>query len=384
MSGRPASFGCVPADRWASSLEDEAATRLAVILEWLQSVDIYAEAIADSVAGPTGWWSAVAGLELWKAACRLRLLALQPRERLMRSLLSEEEEAAAAAVDEEGFDDGHSSPKGRPWPPGTPPRSATGGSRRARWSPGLPPVTCSPTPIASGAEATMHRIDRVADSLEGFVCRLVGVFSPSLAVSLRARLSGGAPALLALGEALHIAQPLAHLVMRLTAMPRRRQATTEAARPRRATHLLKAWLCALAIELAAYALCRRAATLAQRSETDRAAGYPAGGCGGYNGTRGNNGSTSLGVAAPAGVAHNEEELRHRKRLLQQLLVRPVVLAMVRAGVSSLVPRGATAGSARGGCGIVAVTGRATRWAQRALELIDSIDAVQPRYSGSGG
>ncbi|EOD21226.1 hypothetical protein EMIHUDRAFT_241482 [Emiliania huxleyi CCMP1516] len=91
--------------RWP---DEEEATRLASLLEWLQSADLYVEAVADTVAGPRGWWAAVAALEAWKAACRLRLLALQNHGSLMRAapsglvgVLMATGEAARARAEEE-------------------------------------------------------------------------------------------------------------------------------------------------------------------------------------------------------------------------------------------------------------------------------------------
>lgn len=397
---RTSSFGCVPADRWASSLEDETASNLASILEHLQAADIYVEAMADSVAGAAGWWSAVTGLELWKAVCRLHLLGLQPSGRLMRSLLTEEEEEAAE----------RDAARPQSTPVFTPQQMAR---RRPRWSPIPPSGTTSP-PEPEVVPPTVdfaHRLDRLLDGVEGFVCRLACAVHTPLAASLRARLAGGGPALMAVGEALHISQPIAHLLFRLATLRRRPGSARRPLPGFRRCAEARAWVYAILIEVVAYALCRRAATLTARAAAaDRAPGSRPTGGAGYRGActdldagGGRGGSAVTGGAS--GVAHNEEELRHRWRLLMLLLLRPLALGLVRRSIGALAPGhwrgdGATkpsggrddgasegrgwAGQSGSGGGRAGSAGAGVGWVQRTLELIDSIDAVQPRYSGSGG
>ena len=69
---------CVPRD------EAERAAKLGALLQSLQAVDVYLVAAAE-LLGERAQWLIVCTLELWKAACRLRLLALQPRGRLLAS-----------------------------------------------------------------------------------------------------------------------------------------------------------------------------------------------------------------------------------------------------------------------------------------------------------
>ena len=69
---------CVPRDEAAR------AARLGALLQSLQAVDVYLVAAAE-LLGERAQWLIVCTLELWKAACRLRLLALQPRGRLLAS-----------------------------------------------------------------------------------------------------------------------------------------------------------------------------------------------------------------------------------------------------------------------------------------------------------
>jgi len=59
--------------------------RLATLLSALQSIESLVPAFADDIAGPRLRWVLVAVLELWKALCRLRLLALGHPERLLLS-----------------------------------------------------------------------------------------------------------------------------------------------------------------------------------------------------------------------------------------------------------------------------------------------------------
>lgn len=407
-----ASFGCAPADRWASSLEDAAASNLASILEHLQTVDIYVEALADSVAGASGWWSAVTGLELWKVVCRLRLLGLQPSGRLMRSLLTEEEEAAAE--------------RDVARPQSTPVRSSQA-PRRPRWSPAQPPSAASPLEPAVYLLAIdqAHLMDRFLDSVEGFVCRLACAIHPPLVASLRARLAAGCPALMATGEALHISQPIAHLLLRLATVHRRPGSVHRSIPGFHRSAEARAWVYAILIEGIAYVLCRRAATLTARAgaaAADTASGsHPTGGSGSRGacvgaGAGGSGSSSSVGGGVAARAAHNEDELRHRRRLLLQLLLRPLALGLIRRLIGTLAQgrgrgdwavgpvgglshrareergragRGTARSGGGGGRGLGSGGagsggGVGAGWVQRTLKLIDSIDAVQPRYSGSGG
>lgn len=389
-------LGCASAEAWATSLDEEAATQLALLLEFLQSSDVFVEAVADSVAGAAGWWSAVSALELWKALCRLRLLALQPAGMLMRSLVSEEDEREEERARNERKN--RRQPKYSAEAP--PPWASMAMYRLNRWSPARP---LEAPAVGPGRFSLVTQrpsiVDGLADGVEGFICRLADFFSSSLAASLRVGFSNGGARLMALGEALHIAQPVFHLMFRLATL-RRRAGIGQKMRmilPFRRLAEEKAWLCAFAIEVFAYGLCRRAATLIARKDraarcSTRKSMATQGGSESpfrYNGVCTRRGETLTSTS----LSRNEEELNHRRKLLVLLIVRPLVLGVVRGGIGMLASQGRDPGigSSRNEWSSSAnAIGQSSRRAmvvtlmQRTLELIDSIDAVQPRYSGSGG
>lgn len=75
----------------SASLGDNVeASRLAALLSFLQSWDYAAESLTQHALGERAGWAVVSILEVWKAACRLRLLLHVEQGRLMSSFALDE------------------------------------------------------------------------------------------------------------------------------------------------------------------------------------------------------------------------------------------------------------------------------------------------------
>ena len=252
-------------------------SQLGALLNVLQSAEFYLIAAAEPL-GERCSWAAVCAAETWKAACRLRLLLLQDPGCLLRSEQS---------TDASGAPEDWESVMRRIGPPGTPRLAAPG------------------TPQGSAAAATPCSAPFARDR------PLIHSYSQPAAARV-----------LQLGEALHILQPLVHLLVLALA---RRHAGRRGRAP---------WLVALLLEATSCVLCERG------RGSDREIPW-------------------------ADHTSNDRELRHRHRLLLLLLLRPALRSFVCAALRSL---------SRG----LQVSPMIARVLWDAATLVERVDATNPR------
>jgi hypothetical protein len=244
-------------------------SQLGALLNTLQSAEFYLIAAAEPL-GENFSWAAVCAAETWKAACRLRLLLLQDPGCLLRS---------EACADGSGAPEDWESVLRRVGPPGTP-------RLPGPCAPCSPPFTRERPLIHSYSEPAAAR-------------------------------------LLQLGEALHILQPVVHLLaLSLT----RKHAGGRSRAP---------WLVALLLEATSCVLCER-------------------------------GRGSEREIPWADHTSNDRELRHRHRLLFLLLLRPALRSFVCAALRSLSR------------GLNALSPMLSRVLRDAATLVERVDATNPR------
>jgi len=236
-----------------------AASRLGSLVSSAQSSELLIEMVAEMLLGVRGHQRVFLVLELYKAICRLRLLRLQPSGCLMRSLPPDDGTDGGSSFGRLGGGTKLSARAGAPVL-----GSGTAGQGHARW----------PRAVAAGASDES---------------------GPSIGSDL-------AQSALSLGELLHIAQPVVHLLL-VQLMPESWRNTRRAWLP---------WLAALLIDAAALQLCITATSTPPQRESLGAV------------------VRSLGrLSAASHSAGNLDELRHRRELAWLFLVRPASLAAVR-------------------------------------------------------
>ena len=243
-----------------------AAARIGTLVSSAQSAELLIEMAAEMLLGVRGHQRVFLVLELYKAVCRLRLLRLQPAGCLMRSL-----------PPDDGADDGSS----------------------FGWLGGR-------TKLAAGAGPPILSDGRVRWP-RAFAAGAANESGPVTG-------SGPAQSALSLGELLHIAQPVVHLLL-VQLMPESWRNTRRAWLP---------WLAALLIDAAALQLCTTAtSTSSQRRDLGAVV-------------------RSLGrMSAASHSTGNFDELRHRRELAWLFLVRPASLAAVRLVLQRLSSRRAS-------------------------------------------
>lgn len=220
------------------------ASRLGALISWAQSAELVVEVAAEMTLGESARQRVLTLLEVYKALCRVRLLRLQPAGSLLRSLPPDSGDSRTgpllgAQTTRLGARAGVPTPltPGRPGP--------------ARW------------PRASSSTAAAEP-------------------SPEAARSDTAQV------MLTLGELLHIAQPVVHLLL-VQLMPERWRASRRAWLP---------WLSALLLEAASLQLCTAATRSTSQSDDFLRDALRA--------------LCRLRASSEAHSADNLDELRHRR------------------------------------------------------------------------
>lgn len=245
-----------------------AASRVGMLVSSAQSAELLIEMVAEMLLGVRAHQRVFLVLELYKAICRLRLLRLQPSGCLMRSL-----------PPDDGTDDGSTFRR-------------LGGQTKLSERAGAPVLSGS---VAGQGHARWPRAVAAGASDDS---------GPWNGSSL-------AQSALSLGELLHIAQPVVHLLL-VQLMPDSWRNTRRAWLP---------WLVAFLIDAAALQLCTTATSTPPQRESLGAV------------------VRSLGRLSAASYSENNfDELRHRRELAWLFLVRPASLVAVRLVLQRLSRR----------------------------------------------
>ena len=290
------------------------ASRIASLIGVAQSAETVVEMLAGMLLGERSRERLLTLLEAYKASCRLRLLRLQPAGSLMHSL-----------------------------PPhnGYRPIGAGGHSLGGRSD--LSVRAGAPTALQDGGLARWPRASPRAGA-----CNDAGAaHAAAAAAAVGAPLS---PALLRLGEVLHILAPVLHLLL-VQLLPSPTAGAGGWRRP--GARVWLPWLTALLLDTLALTLCR--------AGTYAPPGYrPIGPAG----------RTELLVPwrlpAASFSADNLDELRHRRSLVALFLLRPTSLLLLRRLLQALSPGRAHAGGDAGDEG----SGGGGAMAQLLAQLID--------------
>ena len=270
-----------------SSESSARANRLAAILTLLQSCDYVAESASQYLLGDRGCWIVVTLLEAWKALCRLRLISHVAPGRLMSSF---------APDDDAPRDDDWSTVLSRLG-------SSAGSALRQR-------AGSVRTNNGNGAQAN-------------------GTANGHDAARRRAE------TLLRAGDALHVLQPIAYLVLIQATRPRRGLSTGGGLLAEWQRRL--PWVAALALEAIGLQLSSAGLRQLQAARPPAAEQQPA-----------------------SSTFDNAREIQHRRQLLLLFLVRPAA----RAAAHRIL----AAGAGRRGGG-----GRLARWCAAALELVATLE-----------